>query len=301
MPWPCSSTARKPGRLLDPFGGSRDLAEGAIRVLHNLSFIEDPTRILRAVRFEARFGFHMDERTEELARHAIEMEMLDRVSGERIRAELLQLFARPYPEIGLRRLDALGVLSALEPAWQLSGPAPEYGRLEEALAWACGEPSIRAHLIDPAHQRLLLTVAHLPAESAARLVQRLRLRKKESELARRATSLLPLPAQLAQPLRPSELDILLHRLEAPLCLVLLALSAQERVWEQVKTYWLHYRSLPPLLTGHDLRQLGIPRGIALGRIMHTLRVAQLDGQITTREEALVLAQRLACEEEKPLH
>ena len=104
------------GRLLDPFGGSRDLAEGAIRILHNLSFIEDPTRILRAVRFEARFGFRMDERTEELARHAIEMEMLDRLSGERIREELLALFARPYPEIGLRRLDALGVLSALEPS-----------------------------------------------------------------------------------------------------------------------------------------------------------------------------------------
>ena len=284
------------GRLLDPFGGSRDLMEGAIRILHNLSFIEDPTRILRAVRFEARFGFHMDEQTEALARHALEMEMLDRLSGERIREELLALFARPYPEVGLRRLDALGALAALEPAWHQDGPAPEFGRLEEALSWAHSEPAVSSHLIDIAHQRLLVIFTHLPPENAGRLARRLRLRKKAAALAARAPELPVMLSSLEQPLRPSELETLLRPLEVPLALVLLALSPHECVWEQVKSYLVTWRALPPLLTGDDLRHLGIPRGVAVGRIMHALRVAHLDGLIHTRDDALALAQHMGQEE-----
>jgi len=288
------------GRLLDPFGGSRDLAEGAIRVLHNLSFVEDPTRILRAVRFEARFGFHMDERTEALARHAIEMELLDRLSGERIREELLQLFARPFPEVGLRRLDALGVLSALEPAWHLSGPAPEYGRMEEALQWAAGEPAVAAHRIDAAHQRLLLIFPHLPEEAAIRLAARLRLRKREADFARKAPKLPTLlPVFEQETLPPSVLDEYLRPLEVPLCLVLLGLSGNELVWERTKSYLLKWRALPPLLSGDELKQLGAPRGIAFGGIMRTLRTAQLNGCISTREEALEMAKEMIARESSP--
>src|SRR5439155_21270735 len=61
------------GRLVDPFGGRRDLEEGTIRVLHNLSFIDDPTRIFRAIRYENRYGFRMDAHTERLARSCVEM------------------------------------------------------------------------------------------------------------------------------------------------------------------------------------------------------------------------------------
>ncbi len=283
----------EPGRLLDPFGGSRDLAEGTIRVLHNLSFVEDPTRILRAVRFEARFGFHLDERSEELARHAIEMELLDRLSGERIREELLHLFARPYPEVGLRRLDTLGVLTALEPTWMLQGPAPEYGRLEEALAWAATEPAVASHLIDPAHQRLLLAFTTLSEEVATRLATRLRLRKKELTLARRAGELPLLLPTLDRPeMRPSELEERLRTLPVPLCLLLLALSDNPRVWERVKHDLTVLRLLPPLVTGDTLKRLGIPRGPAYTRIMYALRRAQLDGVLATPAEAEILAQRL---------
>ncbi len=100
----------EPGRLLDPFGGGRDLVEGIIRVLHNLSFVEDPTRMLRAVRFEARFGFRMAERTEELARHALQ-------DGP----------ARPR----LRRAHPRGVPSSFSPA-----PIPRWA-CAAWMNWAC--------------------------------------------------------------------------------------------------------------------------------------------------------------------
>lgn len=290
----------EPGHLLDPFGGSRDLAEGTIRVLHNLSFVEDPTRILRAVRFEARFGFHLDDRTEGLARHAIEMELLDRVSGERLREEMLQLFAHPYPEIGLRRMDELGVLSALEPTWHFTGPAPEFGRLEEALAWARAEPAVAAHLIAPAHQRLLVACIRLPHAGAVRLGHRLRLRQRELALVVVVPGLPAILAALESPeLRTSELDALLRPLPMPLCLVLLALSEHTTVWTRVQDYLLSWRVLPPLVSGEDLKALGIRRGPAYGRIMRTVRVAHLDGLIHTRDEALDLARRLAEEAAAP--
>jgi len=284
----------EPGRLLDPFGGGRDLAEGTIRILHNLSFVEDPTRILRAVRFEARFGFRMDERTEELARHAIEMELLDHVSGPRIREELLHVFQRPFPEVALRRLDNLGVLSALEPSWRFTGPAPEFGRLEDALAWAKTEPAVASHLIDTAHQRLLPVFVCMNEESAARLANRLRLRKKESILARLATGILTLLPIVDDPaLKPSMLDARLLHLPAPAALLLLAFSESPRVWERVKEYLTVQHFVRPLLTGDELRLLGVPRGPQIARIMRALRQAQLDGQVTTREEAVALARRLA--------
>lgn len=284
----------EPGRLLDPFGGNRDLAEGTIRVLHNLSFVEDPTRILRAVRFEARFGFHLDERTEALARNAIEMELLDRVSGERIRAEFMQLFARPYPEVGLRRLDALGVLSALEPGWQFAGPAPEFGRLEEALQWAGTEQAVASHLLDPPHQRMLMIFPRLDGEAAVRLARRLRLRQKELALAGAAPGLKTLLPLLARDeLRVSELDRLLHALPVPLGILLLAQTDDEKVWERVRGYLVTWRLHSPLITGDDLKRLGLPRGPAYSRIMHALRTARLDGEVTTREEALAYARRLA--------
>jgi tRNA nucleotidyltransferase (CCA-adding enzyme) len=281
------------GALLDPFGGGRDLADGALRVLHALSFVEDPTRILRAVRFEARFGFLMEPRTEELARHAIAEELLDRLSGARVREELLAIFARPHPEVALQRLDSLGVLAALEPAWHAAGPAPEYARLEEALAWAAGEPAVAAHLIDPAHQRLLLVFTTLAAEVVTRLTTRLRIRRREALLAAAAPALPGLAVELAQPLPLSAVDARLYPLAIPLCLLLLAHSDDRRVWDTVQTYLTHTRHLPPLLSGYDLRRLGIPRGPAYTRIMRAIRTAQLDGQLATHDDALALARTLA--------
>jgi tRNA nucleotidyltransferase (CCA-adding enzyme) len=107
------------GDLLDYYGGERDLQESLIRVLHNLSFIEDPIRMLRAVRLEQRLGFRIEEMTEELISDALAW--LDRVSGERIRQELDALFEEEEPQKPLRRLAELGVLNQIHPllSWDI--------------------------------------------------------------------------------------------------------------------------------------------------------------------------------------
>jgi len=99
------------GRLLDFYGGEQDLNDGLVRALHSLSFIEDPTRIMRAVRFEQRLGFRIEPRTAELIKNALPM--LSRVTGERVRHELLLILGEDEPERALRRLDELGVLAQI--------------------------------------------------------------------------------------------------------------------------------------------------------------------------------------------
>ncbi|MCP4594831.1 MAG: CCA tRNA nucleotidyltransferase, partial [bacterium] len=96
------------GELVDFYGGEPDLRAGIIRVLHSLSFVDDPTRMLRAARLESRMGFHLDPRSEELIADALPL--LKRVSGDRIRHELELIFREAEPERALRRLEELGVL-----------------------------------------------------------------------------------------------------------------------------------------------------------------------------------------------
>src|SRR5699024_972684 len=90
------------GQLVDPFAGQIDLYNKTIRVLHNLSFVEDPTRILRAIRFETRFSFKMDEQTENLALNSIEQ--IKDVSAKRIIDEVRRLFEEENAALAMGRL-----------------------------------------------------------------------------------------------------------------------------------------------------------------------------------------------------
>ena len=99
---------REFGRLIDPFGGRSDLEEGVISVLYKSSFVDDPTRIFRAVRFEQRFGFKIGRRTEALIKEAINSGMPDKVEGYRIKKEVDLISKEPEPALSFTRLRGLG-------------------------------------------------------------------------------------------------------------------------------------------------------------------------------------------------
>ncbi len=103
------------GRCVDPFGGIRDLERGVIRVLHNLSFIDDPTRIFRAIRYESRYGFEMDGHTAGLARACVEMGLVGELSSARLRDELVLLLSEERVSVSVRRLEELGLLAFVHP------------------------------------------------------------------------------------------------------------------------------------------------------------------------------------------
>src|SRR5439155_8313553 len=103
------------GELLDPFGGHGDLEAGRLRVLHDRSFIDDPTRIFRGIRYENRYGFRMDEHTLRLARGAVEMGLVGGLSGARVRDELVLLLEEGDVRHSVLRLGELGVARAVHP------------------------------------------------------------------------------------------------------------------------------------------------------------------------------------------
>ena len=193
------------GQLLDFYGGQRDLDAGIIRVLHSLSFIEDPTRILRAVRFEQRFQFQIEPRTSELINGAIDL--LPRVSGARIRHELNLILQERKPEDALNRLQELEVLSHIDAdlAWNQENSA-KFRALRTALREERTYP-------EPI-ERLYLTLWLYRQSPAAhdRLITKLRLNARTRSLIKEGEQLQALTAELtAHELPNSRLDQLLSK------------------------------------------------------------------------------------------
>src|SRR5215218_2552500 len=141
------------GAVHDPHGGREDLAAGLVRVLHDASFLDDPTRLLRAVRYATRFGFALERETDRLAREAVASRALDTVSGPRIRDELIDLLAEQGAPDSVRTLGELGLGSALHPALEIDSDlvaSAKLGAIETAA--------------DPAHAALAALCLGAPDE-----------------------------------------------------------------------------------------------------------------------------------------
>ena len=124
------------GHLIDYFGGLKDLKERVIRVLHNLSFVEDPTRVFRAVRFEQRFNFYISRHTQNLIKNAVGLGLLQKVSGERIKDEFINILNENEPFRAIKRLDEFDVWSALELGIEINSEKEKlFKGFNEVVSW----------------------------------------------------------------------------------------------------------------------------------------------------------------------
>jgi tRNA nucleotidyltransferase (CCA-adding enzyme) len=270
------------GHLYDPRGGTADLEEGVVRVLHDGSFIDDPTRLLRAVRYEVRLGFRMDRRTEDLARSAAAGRAPRTVSGARVRDELMDLLGEPEAPAGVERMHELGLDRALHPALDAD---PEL-----AASASLGAAAIGA-------DRRLATLAALCSAAPQRLdgwLSDLHLTSEERDAVARAARVAP---RLAAELRerehqPSELRALLGR--EPLLSLALAL-AMRAPSEPILRWVTELRSVRLEISGDDLLAAGVPEGPALGRALDETLDRKLDGFVSGREEELEAALAVARE------
>ena len=277
------------GDLYDYWGGVNDLRQRLIRVLHSLSFVDDPTRMLRAVRFEQRFGFRIEGRTLELLKAALGL--LQRVSGDRIRHELDYMIEEPNAARMFARLNELGLLHAIHPdlRWAPNGhesifefPAPEdFWQLSDTVH---GLPLKRV-------LAYVFWLIYLPADKARKITRRLKVRQTLEAAVLDACRLREdLPA-----LRGKTANEITERLEKASLLAVYAVYVRledEALKESLVRFVKEWRHLMPETDGHVLRGLGLPPGPAYKDILSTLRAAWLNGKISSVDEERALLERL---------
>ncbi len=272
------------GWLVDPFGGRSDLAERRIRVLHNLSFIDDPTRIFRAVRYENRYGFRMDDHTVRLARGCIEMGLVGDLSSARLRDELVALLEEGDVEHSILRLAELGADRAIHPHLAADPEAVRLFARMRALA--------REYEVDAPGWRLGLAALarKLPSEEVYVWLQRLKVRRRDAEQVAAAVTVgTRLVERLAeQQVEPAEIVALADRYAPDAPLFALALADLEPLHD----YFRGLRDVRLEVTGADLAELGLDESPRVGEILTELRRRKLNGELDGRESELEAAREL---------
>jgi len=272
------------GRLVDPFHGRRDLEAKTIRVLHNLSFIDDPTRIFRAIRYESRYGFRLDEHSQRLARGTIEMGLVGDLSSARLRDELIALLEEGDAGASILRLAELGAGSAIHPHLAADEEAVE---LLERLR----KLNERYRTGVPAWRLAFETLARrMPPDEIYDWLQRLKVQRRDAERIAWAVTVGP---RLVERLRgdtpePAEIVALAEPYAPDAPLFALALADPEPLHE----YFERLRDVRLEVSGADLAKLGVVESPQVGEILAELRRRKLNGQLDGRESELAAAREL---------
>jgi tRNA nucleotidyltransferase (CCA-adding enzyme) len=271
------------GRLVDPFAGRRDLDARTIRVLHNLSFIDDPTRIFRAIRYENRYGFRMDDHTTRLARGCIEMGLVGDLSSARLRDELTALLEEGEVAHSILRLAELGADRAIHPRLEADDEAV-------ALLRRLTELRDRYGLEVPAWRLGLAALArHLPPDEVYDWLQRLKVRRRDAERIAAAVTVGPrLVERLEKGAEPAEVVALADPYAPDAPLFALALADLE----PLRTYFKRLRDVRLEVSGSDLAELGLGESPRVGEILAELRRRKLNGELDGRESELAAAREL---------
>lgn len=276
------------GELLDYFGGVRDMEGRVVRVLHELSFVDDPTRIFRAARFEQRYGFKMSADTEKLGRQAVERNLLAELTSVRLRGEMLLILSEPAPGRVFKRLEGLGVLKALHPKLSMDEGREHLfrqanGALVKLKPWLAG---VRAWLV-----YLMCLVDGLKGSEIEAALASLRLKKVEQAAVTRAVR------EKGRVLRGLKADIsegrLYRLLEGLPRETLVYYYAYAGAAERRKiAHFFDLAGVAVSITGEDLKRLGHQPSPAFKTVLERVLEAKLDGKITTREDELAYAERV---------
>lgn len=287
------------GSLTDHFGGQQDIQERVVRVLHNLSFVEDPTRVFRAIRFEQRLGFHIAPHTENLVRSAVRMHLLDKLGGGRLLSELVQIMCEKEPAPAIGRMSSLGLLPFIHPALKLI-PATERVLQETGQVMAWFRLLYLDDRCEPWQVYLMALCDGLKSDEFRDACGRLAI---PGRLASRLcnqrhmvlTTLNAIKRRLKKTadVRNSELFAWLSGLNLEMLLYMAARANSEQVRRFVSLYLTRLRSVAPLLDGDDLQGLGLEPGPLFRRIKERLLQSRLDGEVSSRGEEEALALSLA--------
>jgi tRNA nucleotidyltransferase (CCA-adding enzyme) len=271
------------GLLIDFFGGQRDLREKTIRVLHNLSFVEDPTRAFRAIRFSERFGFKIGKHTENLIKSTVEMKLFDRLSGSRLYEELLLSFNETDPVGTLKRLSDFGLLKVIHPNLVFNEELEATLKsMRDTLSWF--NLLFLEEKTDSGILYLMALLSGLRDEDAKAAMERLSPSPKVSNMiikgmsqARDILKRLPLDD-------PVEIYNLLNKFKLETVLFSMAVSKDRQKQKVISHYLTGLRKIKTILKGDDLKRIGIQPGPVYSKILKDLLEERLRGHLKSRED-----------------
>ena len=281
------------GTLIDFFSAQKDLKVKMIRVLHNMSFVEDPTRVFRAIRFEQRFGFTIGKVTEGLIQNAVKMDFFKRLSGRRVFTELRLILEEDNPAPYLKRLHDYGLLKVIHPSIEFDDDLTAVlSAVKKVVSWH------DLLFLDESYMRwavyLLALTCQGDRKTAESISQRLELAPKYSVIfcrdrfeADRCLYWL----ERHMPVSNSEVYNRLRRFKTELILYMMGVSPMEEVKRAISIYFTRLRYVHISVKGKDLLAMKVPPGPIYRDILQAVRDAKLDGQLSTPGEELDFVRR----------
>ena len=276
------------GQLIDFFGGRRDLKEGVIRILHNLSFVEDPTRAFRAVRFEQRFGFTIGKLTAGLIENAVKMDFFKQLSGRRVFSEITYILKEENPIPALHRLKEFNLLKVIDPSIRLDKKLADHLiAVRKVLSW------YDLLYIEADYMRwciyFLTLTRRTRRESLESLCDRF-------ELSPRIRKILTVERAKAEecigrlarklPMKNSLLYRELIGFRTELLLYMMAVAHQEKIKKAISLFVTDLQYVNVSVTGKDIKNLGIEPSPLYGEIFRSLQAEKLDGNIKTFDDEI---------------
>ncbi len=283
------------GQLIDFFGGEKDLRCGRIKVLHDGSFIDDPTRIFRAVRFETRLGFAIDGHTEALIKSAISKEMFDKVEPQRIRDEVVLILKEGRRFQALRRMAELDELRFLHPKIKLG---QEMVKLFKSVADTClwyERCGFKKRAVEKWLIYLMALFDRLSYNDASSICNRFVFRRGEvlrilsyKARARRIIGVL----ETRRNILPSKIYAILEPLSFEVILLMMARSASKLAKTRIRNFLQKHNGVRTSIKGDDIKALGLKPCPEFKTILQKVLYAKIDGKLKTKDDELACAARL---------
>jgi tRNA nucleotidyltransferase (CCA-adding enzyme) len=277
------------GQLFDFFGAQRDIKEKTIRVLHSLSFVEDPTRVFRAIRFEIRFGFHIGKHTMNLIKNAVKMNFLSKIRGKRVWAELTLILLEDEPEKILKRLQDIDLLRFIYPGLTFNKDKERlFNHMHAVFKWyellykgiECDRVQYYLlGLIDQMKDEEIIEFCKITEMSEA-------LKRKTIDNSNKIKEITMKFAFEFPTMKKSEICKHLEPLSEEAKLLIMAKTRSEPIKKAISNYITYIDTLNPVLNGEDLKNMGIKEGPVYKKILDVLREAKIDLGLKTKEDEI---------------
>ncbi|MCF6248396.1 MAG: CBS domain-containing protein [Desulfobacula sp.] len=283
------------GTMIDYFGANRDLKDKTIRIIHNLSFVEDPTRIFRAIKFANRFGFKIGKVTSNLIKNAIKIDCFKNLSGLRVLSELKQIFEEENPIFAIKTMASYGLEKQIHK--DLTFIPQTYDLLESVnkiLSWH------DLLFVDETYPRwavyFMAILNRCPYKVATQICNRLKIPLKERRilLDRRLKSEKQLYViENSKEYSAQDLYWCLIHFNTEYILYMMALAKNETTKKAISNFYTHHRNIKPYLKGRDLLKLGIKPGPIYTNLLNNIINAKLEGKVKTKKQELLLVKEYA--------